>query len=148
MKLFSIRHGLWIVLLCMGAPALMTGCGGGNDDGLQVPVIPVSIPQFALQNGQLATLNLVVRGTSAVGTLAIADGAQPASSPRFPPGLYPVDGSFTAPRAYAVNGDFMDLGAFRLSGDLPTTSRTGTYTIDFQDQTTSGTLPALSNTAS
>ena len=148
MKLFSIRHGLWLLLLCMGAPAFITGCGGGSDNTPQVPAIPVSVPQFALQNGQLATLNFVISGTRINGTIAIDDGAQTDPARRFPPGLYPFSGTFTPPRGYQVRGEFGNLGDFTARGDFPTTSQTGTYTIDFQNQSTSGVLPALSNTAS
>ena len=142
MKHFSIRHGLWLCLL--GAPTIVAGCGGGNS-AVSVPAIPVSVPTFTLQNGQRATLKFKIRGTALDGTIAIADGAQVEPNPlrRIPPGTYPFNGTFTPPRGYEIGGTFGALGAFTGRGDLPTTSQAGTYTIEFQGQTLSGTLPVI-----
>lgn len=147
MKHFSIRHGLWLCLL--GAPALVAGvagCGGGNNVPA-LPAIPVSVPPFTLQNGQSATLKFKIRGTSLDGTIAIADGAQiePNSLRRIPPGVYPVNGTFTPPRGYELGGTFGALGPFTARGDLPTTSQTGTYVIAFQGQSLTGILPVLTS---
>ncbi len=144
MKHFSIRHGLWLCLLA--APALVAGCGGGNN-AVAVPAIPVSVPTFTLQNGQSATLKFKIRGTALDGTIAIADGAQVEPNPlrRIPPGTYPFNGTFTPPRGYEIGGTFGTLGDFTARGDLPTTSQTGTYTLVFQGQTLSGTLPIIAN---
>ena len=143
MKLFSIRHRLWLGLLCAGAPALVVGCGGGNAPSL--PAIPVSLPQFALQNGQLATLKFDIRGTSLRGTITIADGDQVDPLRRVPPGAYPFTGTFTPPRGYQGTSTLGTAGTLAISGDFPTTSQTGTYRVTFQGQTTNGVLPVLRN---
>ena len=162
-----MNHRLLLTLALCGAvlPLTIVGCGGGNGGLLNpnptarpnptaTPTAnqPVALPvqAFTLGNGQRVTLNLTQTGAALKGTAQIAaataqkrvlaTGAQALLSVQIPPGLLPIEGTFTAPRGFDLRATD---GSFSVKGNLATPTQAGTYNLTLANgQTDSGIVPA------
>lgn len=159
MKKSSLLAGALLVLLPL--TAILPGCGGGGSGVISptstaaptpTPLILVTptpngsvgatqTSNLILGNGQRATLNFAIGGTSISGTLEVLD-APPnlaltkktkaktqAYNGTIFAGTYIISGSLTPPLAYNVIVTDDGITQFGLRGQLPTTTKAGTYTL-------------------
>lgn len=106
-----------------------------------------------MSNGQTLTLNLKQTGSKLKGTAQIANatalprlasGAQNLLSVQIPPGLLPIEGTFTAPRGFDLRATD---GSFSVKGNFATPTLPGTYDLTLASgQTDSGTVPPTGQT--
>ncbi len=157
-----ISKRLALTLALSGAilPLTIVGCGGGNGGllGSQKPTAtpaPIDLVpnKFTLSNGQIVTLKLTQTGAALKGTAQIANatalpklssGAQNLLSVQIPPGIFPIEGTFTATRGFDLRATD---GSFSVNGNFATPTLPGTYNLTLASgQTDSGVVPATGTT--
>lgn len=121
----------------------LPGCGGGSNSNGIIPVVETFTTPVQFSNNQSGTLTLRVQGNFAGGDLVVNNATR---SRQFtftiPAGTYAVEGTFTPPRTFRVVGNFPSpLGPFDLNGTIPTEDAPGSFTLNANGQTVTGSIP-------